>query len=162
MSELVMIENGKTYALSHEVAQKFKKEHRTIYRKIEGLIKSQPEFGSANFGVTTYVTDQNKTHNCFQMTRDGFAMIAMSLTGKEAENWKIKYMNAFNAMEDALKTMQPTLTTLNEIVKKSESDKAIASACGSELAKYKKIKKSNETAFEDASKQVQISLGFVK
>lgn len=162
MSELVMIESGKAYALSHDVAVKFNKEHRTIYRKIKDLIKSQPEFSAANFGATTYTTGQNKTHACYQMTRDGFALVAMSLTGKAAENWKIKYMNAFNAMENALKTMQPTLTTMNEIVKKSESDKAIASACGSELAKYKKVKKQNEEAFESASKQVQMSLGFIK
>ncbi|MGL5487844.1 MAG: Rha family transcriptional regulator [Shewanella sp.] len=160
MSDLVMIENGKAFAMSHEVADKFGKEHRTIYRKVEDLISSQPEFGNANFGITSYVTGQNKTHSCFQMTRDGFAMIAMSLTGREAEAWKIKYINAFNMMESALIGTAPTLETVNQIVKRAESDKQIASDCGSQLAKYKRVKKKNEDDLSVAMKSVQMALGF--
>lgn len=160
MSELVMIENGNTYTLSHEVAVRFDKEHRTIYRKIEDLIKSQPEFSVANFGVTTYTTGQNKTHTCYQMTRDGFCMIAMSLTGKEAEEWKVKYINAFNKMEDAIRSAPATMDSVNQIVKKAESDKQIASECGSQLAKYRKIKKENEDKLNEAIDSVQLSLGF--
>lgn len=160
MEDLVMIKNGNAFVMSHIVAEKFNKEHRTIYRKVEDLIKSQPEFGAANFGVTTYTTGQNKTHNCFEMTRDGFAMVAMSLTGKEAEDWKVKYINAFNKMESALNDIIPTLSTVNEIVKKAESDKQIASECGSQLAKYKKVKKHNEEQLSIAMNEVQIGLGF--
>ena len=50
MENLVMIKNGNAFVMSHIVAEKFNKEHRTIYRKVEELIKSQPEFGAANFG----------------------------------------------------------------------------------------------------------------
>lgn len=155
-----MVESGKVFVMSHEVAERFNKEHRTIYRKINDLISSQPIFGNANFGATTYTTGQNKTHKCYQMTRDGFAMIAMSLTGKEAEEWKVKYINAFNKMESALTGVIPTLSTVNEIVKKAESDKQIASECGSQLAKYKKIKKHNEEELTAAMDHVQIGLGF--
>ena len=160
MENLVMVQSGKVFVMSHEVADKFNKEHRTIYRKINDLISSQPSFGNANFGATTYTTGQNKTHNCYQMTRDGFAMIAMSLTGKEAEDWKVKYINAFNKMESALTSVIPTLSTVNEIVKKAESDRHIASQCGSQLARYRKIKKHNDEQLSSAMKEVQIELGF--
>lgn len=162
MESLVMVESGKVFVMSHEVADKFEKEHRTIYRKIDDLMVSHPDFGAANFGATSYTTGQNKTHKCYQMTRDGFCMIAMSLTGSKAEAWKVKYISAFNKMESALTEMIPTLSTVNEIVKKAESDKQIASECGSQLARYKKVKKSNHDKLSSAIESVQISLGFNK
>ncbi len=160
MENLVMIDSGRTYVTSNSVAEKFNKSHRTIHRKIEELIKSQPDFGDANFGATTYITGQNKIHKCFEMTRDGFCMIAMSLTGRKAEEWKVKYINAFNLMESALVDVAPTLESVNQIVKRAESDKQIASECGSQLAKYKKVKKNNQEKLDSAIKSVQISLGF--
>lgn len=160
MENLVMVSSGKAFVTSNAVADKFEKEHRNLMRNIKSLIESQPDFGSLNFERTTYTTGQNKTHECYNMTRDGFCMIAMSLTGKKAEQWKVKYINAFNKMEIALVEMVPTLESLNQIVKKSESDKKIASACGSQLAKYKKVKKSNEENLNSAIHSVQISLGF--
>lgn len=98
----VVAVNGIPTTTSKNVADKFNKQHRTIYRKVEDLMKSQPDFGRANFGTSTYISEQNKELPCYTMTRDGFSMIAMSLTGKEAEEWKIKYITAFNAMESQL------------------------------------------------------------
>ena len=37
------------------------------------------------------------------MNRDGFSLLVMSFTGEKALKWKIKYINAFNEMEVALK-----------------------------------------------------------
>lgn len=162
MNNLVTVTNGNVFVNSYDVSSKFGKEHRNLMRNIRSLIKSQPEFGALNFERSNYTTSQNKTHECFNMTRDGFCMIAMSLTGREAEQWKIKYINAFNSMESAIKALPPTMDTMNEIVKKAESDKKIASALGAGLANYKKVKKQNEEAFDKAAKQVQTSLGFVK
>ena len=102
MNIAVIEVNGIPMVTSKNVADKFDKQHRTIYRKVEDLIKSQEKFGAANFGVSSYVSEQNKELPCYTMTRDGFSMIAMSLTGKEAETWKIKYISAFNAMEQEL------------------------------------------------------------
>ena len=36
------------------------------------------------------------------MNRDGFALLAMGFTGKEAVTWKLKYIEAFNQMEKQL------------------------------------------------------------
>ncbi len=157
-----MIESGKVYVTSNSVADKFQKEHRNLMRNIRSLIDSQPEFGAFNFERTKYTTGQNKSHDCYNMTRDGFAMIAMSLTGREAEAWKIKYISAFNSMESALKSNSLTMKSFNELVKKAESDKAVASACGSELSKYKKVKKDNEIKINETIKKVQFELGFNK
>lgn len=36
------------------------------------------------------------------MNRDGFTLLAMGFTGKAALEWKLKYIQAFNAMEKQL------------------------------------------------------------
>ena len=38
------------------------------------------------------------------MNRDGFSLLSMGFTGKEALEWKLKYINAFNQMEEKLKS----------------------------------------------------------
>lgn len=47
---------------------------------------------------------------CYFMNRDGFTLLAMGFTGKQALDWKIKYINAFNQMEKWLKSATPQLT----------------------------------------------------
>ena len=46
----------------------------------------------------------------YLMNRDGFTLLAMGFTGKEALTWKMKYINAFNAMEQELRSQQQGLT----------------------------------------------------
>ena len=53
-----------------------------------------------------------------------------------------------------------SMTDMNSLVKKIESDIASASLCGRELARYKKIKKLNERSFSDGIASVQMALGF--
>lgn len=162
MSNLIKKEGGKLLVTSNDVAEKFGKEHRTIYRKIEELIKNQPVFGAANFGVTTYITDQNKTHKCYSMTRDGFCMIAMSLTGREAEAWKIKYIEAFNTMEGVIQNYSMSIEEIHQITKGMESSEQIASFCGKMLAKFRKIKSKNEKLLTDAKGECQMNIEFDK
>ena len=50
--------------------------------------------------IKSYYTDSmNRTQREYLMNRDGFALLAMGFTGKEALEWKLKYINAFNQME---------------------------------------------------------------
>ena len=87
---------------SKNVAEKFDKAHRDLLVKIRKIIKMNSEFGERNFSLSSYVSDQNKELPCYQMTRDGFTMLAMELSGAKVFDWKIKYINAFNAMESQL------------------------------------------------------------
>jgi phage regulator Rha-like protein len=54
--------------------------------------------------VKSYYTveDNNKHYTKYIMTRDGFSLLAMGFTGKKALQWKLKYIEAFNKMEQAL------------------------------------------------------------
>ena len=61
---------------------------------------------------------------------------------------------------DAIKDEPATMTALNELTKKIESDKDIASKCGQALAHYKKVKKENQDKWVESVKSAQLSLGF--
>ena len=160
MNNLVSVESGVIVVSSVDVSDKFGKIHRDVMRSIKKLATSTGDFGMRNFAHTSYTTSQNKTHECYNMTRDGFALLAMGFTGNEALEWKIKYINAFNSMESALLNTAPTLETVNQIVKRAESDKQIASECGSQLSKYKRIKAKNDSDLSAAIRSVQLALGF--
>lgn len=101
--------NGELVVSSRQVAENFGKEHSKVIRSIEGI---------ANFGDTqgmfhkvSYVNEQNgQEYKEYLMNRDGFSLLVMGFTGKEAMEWKIKYIEAFNAMEKKLSKPQLTLT----------------------------------------------------
>ncbi|MCM1508327.1 MAG: Rha family transcriptional regulator [Ruminococcus flavefaciens] len=44
----------------------------------------------------------NQWYKCYDVTRDGFTLLVMGFTGKEALSWKLKYIDAFNNMERQL------------------------------------------------------------
>jgi len=45
----------------------------------------------------------------YQLTRDGFTLLAMGFTGKAALAWKIKYIEAFNKLEQRVTARAVTL-----------------------------------------------------
>lgn len=106
-------ENGQIVVSSRMVAERFGKEHKHVLRDIDNLIK---EGGVQNwttlFVLTQYHHPQNKQwYPEYLMTRDGFTLLAMGFTGKEALQFKLAYIEAFNKMEEALKNQTPALPT---------------------------------------------------
>lgn len=110
MENLVEIKNNQVVVSSRQVAEYFGKEHRNILRDIEDIII---QGGMLNFEhtqmfhKTTYINEQNKQqYPMYLMNKDGFSLLVMGFTGKEALKWKIKYIEAFNDMEQYLKQLQ--------------------------------------------------------
>lgn len=109
MNDLLTISNGQPTASSRDIAEHFGKEHKNVLRDIENLIGGLPNFEhTPMFFKTTYLHPQNgQEYPMYLMNRDGFTLLAMGFTGKEALEWKIKYINAFNAMEQELRNPKP-------------------------------------------------------
>lgn len=102
--QLTISEQGTPMASSLNVAKVFGKEHKNILRDIENLLKDTPQdWGQLNFEHTLYIHPQNgETYPMYLLTRDAFTLLAMGFTGKKAVQFKIAYIEAFNAMEKTL------------------------------------------------------------
>jgi Rha family phage regulatory protein len=89
---------------SRVVAEKFGKRHADVLRGIENATKDLPEgFTERNFALSSYLDSTGRALPQYQLTRDGFTLITMGFTGRAAMEWKIRFIEAFNAMEAELR-----------------------------------------------------------
>jgi Rha family phage regulatory protein len=104
-TNLVTIRDNKPVTTSLLISKIFNKRHDNIIRDVKNLISETKIIwrGALNFEETSYVDEQGKHHPCYNLTRDGFTLLSMGFTGKKALEFKIKYIEAFNAMEEKLR-----------------------------------------------------------
>ena len=160
MQDLVHVENGKVTVTSKQVADHFGKVHRNVMRDIAAELKTAGEFGLLNFEQSSYISLQNKELECYSMTRDGFSLLAMRFTGEQSQQWKIKYIEAFNQMEKMLSGEDSVMRQFDKAIKLMEEDKAIASGCGKGLQAWKETRKDHIAKIEDLRNKAQLLLNF--
>ncbi len=102
MNQLVFIENGQAVTDSLTVAEVFGKQHKDVMRDIRNL-ESSEEFNQRNFAPIDYIDDRNRTYKKYLIKRDGLAFLVFGYTGSKAAEYKEKYIQAFNSMEEELK-----------------------------------------------------------
>lgn len=104
---IITVEKGHIFTTSLMVANKFEKLHGHVLRDIERIIQMCPDkaFSQSNFGLATYIDMQGKNRPMYNLTRQGFTMVAMGFTGQKAFLWKIAYINAFDHMEAKLRAL---------------------------------------------------------
>lgn len=87
---------------SVELAQHFGLQHKHVLRDIKTLMSKLPEsFNGSNFGRVAYHDEKNEERPCFLLTRDAFTLLVMGWNSQRAIEWKLKYIEAFNALERA-------------------------------------------------------------
>lgn len=97
----ITIINGRVVTTSLAVANYFTKRHERVLDRIRNL-ECSAEFTEHNFVLSEYTDASGRKLPCYQITRDGFAFLAMGFTGKRAARFKEAYINAFNQMEKLL------------------------------------------------------------
>lgn len=109
LKELVKINNDEQVITdSLVVAETFKKEHKNVLQAIKNLAA---EKSAAKFFFVSSYENRGKEYTKYYMNRDGFCLLAMGFTGSDAIKWKIKYIEAFNKMEEELKKRKPAVPT---------------------------------------------------
>lgn len=98
--------HGQPAILSTQIAEKFGKRHKHILRDIEQIKSQVPEiFYRTNFGPSFREAESGngtvRKFPAYLLTRDAFCLLVMGFTGKAAMLWKIRYIEAFNALEKA-------------------------------------------------------------
>lgn len=164
IQSLVSVSNNHVIATSTDIALQFGKHHKHVIRSIELLkLSVGSEFTESNFGLSEYIDSTGRKLPAYNLTRDGFALLAMGFTGKNALQFKLKYLAAFNAMEAELvriakesastvKAIQSGLSpadqrTLQEVVNR----KAMAVQEKDRPARFKKIWGGIKTEFRVGS-----------
>lgn len=124
MNKLVTLSanSNKPVTSSRTVADVFEKEHRNVLRDIDAIKDV------LNFEQMFYETEEpdsyGRKQRTYLMNRDGFSLLAMGFTGSKALQWKVKYIEAFNSMEDALNSpeiqMAHGLIAARELLEKKD------------------------------------------
>lgn len=110
---LVSLENGIPSTTSLKVSEVFHKRHDAVIRDIRKLQDNTPKsFHAHNFVEMVHEVQIGsgaiRQATMYTMTRDGFTLLVMGYTGKEAMRFKLEYIEAFNAMEKELMRRQNT------------------------------------------------------
>ena len=127
-------ESNQPLTNSKLVAEVFGKEHRNVVRDIKNLIEGGvlKNEQTQMFEETTYINEQNKqSYPMFIMNQDGFTLLAMGFNGKKAMEFKLKYIEAFNAMKRQIEQSKPSvpqtyLEALKSLVKAEEEKQQLA------------------------------------
>ena len=101
MNNLVIVNNNQVVVSSLDIAEHFGKDHKNVLRDIGDILAAQNR--ATKFYHETTHQNRGKDYKAYLMNRDGFSLLAMGFTGKKALQWKLKYIEAFNEMEETLK-----------------------------------------------------------
>ena len=137
MNKLVELNNEQIVTTSLVVAGSFGKRHDHVLRDVRNLEKDVPNFGEMFLEVET-PDSYGRSRKTYYINRDGFTLLAMGFTGKEALQFKLEYIEAFNAMEQELK--QPKLSTKELLLR----------ATNEHEQRIEKLETKVQQAFDDA------------
>jgi len=118
MENLVTLEGKQALTTSLKVAEKFEKRHDNVLRDIERLLEDLADVSpkdALNFEEMSQDDMYGRKQRIFLMNRDGFTLLAMRYTGKNALKFQTDYIKAFNHMEDHIRTLGKSLLTTKEI-----------------------------------------------
>lgn len=105
----VEIVSNRPVVSSLKIADHFGKEHKNVVRDVRKIISEVSEdFSGLNFEPCDYVGENGKQLPMFWLTKDGFMILVMGYTGKEAMRLKEAYIHRFNVMEQQLNITLPS------------------------------------------------------
>lgn len=120
MTNLVVMKDKQAVTSSLNVAENFKKQHKHVLRDIENLLEED----RSNFGQMFVEGDEpdsyDRPRKVYYMNRDGFSFLVMGFTGVKAREFKFKYIQAFNQMEQTLIEQSKDSYMIDDPVKRAE------------------------------------------
>jgi Rha family phage regulatory protein len=113
----LITKDEKILVSSRVIAENFDKEHYEVMCAIEGRVDGNgvmKNVGLINeitgisqlshyFLKSTYKDSMNRSRREYFLTRDGFSLLVMGFTGTKALKWKLRYIEAFNSMEQFIR-----------------------------------------------------------
>ncbi len=158
LQPLVIVDGDRMVTDSRIVAIKFQRHHKNVLQAIDSL-ECSSEFWRLNFQPSNYLNSQGKMQRSVTMTKDGFVMLAMGFTGKEAMKFKEAYINAFNAMADQIANTEKNYWQKMQALISREVASEVRASFGSRLMadRKKELPALNEER-DELENQIQPSL----
>lgn len=136
MNNIVFCNNNKVLTSSRVVATYFDKEHKNVLRDIRKLIEelgselshetdsSEMSHEISNYFIeSTYISSRGREEVEYLLTKNGFTLLTMGFRGPKALRFKLDYISAYDAMEQALIKLKEDYLELE--VKLAEKDKEV-------------------------------------
>lgn len=124
MTDIILsTQNGEPVASSRDVAKRFGKEHKHVLAAIRQILVAENS-ATKFFHEGTFEYRGQKFPE-YLMNRDCFSLLAMGFTGKEAVQWKLKYIEAFNQMEKQLAAQHKSQRAVQDANIQSAIDRVI-------------------------------------
>lgn len=101
---IVTLKGNQAFANSRDVATFFGKPHDNVLRDIDVLLLGPSELSDLFHEHAEYHDKARKLVRAFDMTKDGFTLLAMGFTGAKALQFKLAHIAAFNEMDALLRT----------------------------------------------------------
>ncbi|BAP85988.1 phage antirepressor protein [Paucilactobacillus hokkaidonensis JCM 18461] len=101
MNDLVIMKEQQAVTSSLQVSETFGKNHQHILEAIDNLTVENSTVKNM-FSESLYTNSRGRQYRQIFMNRDGFTLLAMGFTGKQALVFKLKYIDAFNQMEQQI------------------------------------------------------------
>lgn len=130
--DLICVSGDQITTDSKTLAKKFGKQHSVVLRAYDNLLCSD-KFSQCNFAPSEFIDKRGKSQRVISMTKNGFVMLAMGFTGKEAVKFKEDYITAFDAMMDKLINRDKNLWQQMQTLISKEVESKVRASFGSHL-----------------------------
>lgn len=122
-NKIIQLENknGVAVVSSRVVAKDFGKQHSHVLRDIDNIkATSTIQNWTLLFIESQYKASNGKMNKEYLLTRDGFSLLVMGFTGKEALQWKLQYIEAFNKMEEQIKNQMNNTSNVPQLTQEKQ------------------------------------------
>ena len=124
VADLVRISQNQPVTTSLQIAEVFGKRHDNVLQSIKKLCNQLPE----NWCVLNFKGNDRtvaggygeRTERYYEITKDGFVLLAMGFTGQKALQFKLAYIEAFNKMAEQINNINGNAA---ELLKQLQKEK---------------------------------------
>jgi Rha family phage regulatory protein len=134
---LICVSGDQITTDSRTLAKKFGKRHASVLRAFD-MLNCSVDFCQRNFASAEILDAQGKPRRAITMTKDGFSILAMGFTGKEAMEFKEDYIAAFNGMAEKLNGRDKNLWQQMQALISKEVESKVRASFGSHLMLIRK------------------------
>ncbi len=119
-TELVTLTDNTITTTSLIVAETYGKQHKHVLTDIKNLIKTIDDLESQDgsiptrprFRLSEYKDESGKANKMYLLDRNAWTLLVMGYTGPNATRFKLRYIAAFDTMEEQLKDNAELMMTI--------------------------------------------------